>query len=423
MKDAKPGDKVKITTPDGEFEGTLLPRPELLQKDIIVLKLKTGYNIGIEAKKAKKIEVLEQYKAPVPKKAKPAHNKNLPTVAILSTGGTIASRIDYRTGGVYADYTAEDFIAMCPELSAIANIKAVKVMSMMSEDATAEDWNTIAQHIIKTLPEVDGIVITHGTDTMHYTSSALSFLLKNLGKPVIITGAQRSIDRGSSDAFMNLTCAVNAAANWDGAEVAICMHSTMSDDNCWLLRGTKVRKMHTTRRDAFRPINCEPLARVSISGTIEPLSEYKKRNGNGTTLRKAGTEAALVLAHPNMDPGIIDYHVKQKVKGIIIAATALGHVPLNNPLSLENALKKAAKAKIPLFICTQTLYGRVNPYVYAGLRKLSIDIGAHYLGDILPETAFAKLCVAINEKDTAAFMKETIANEYTEREMDDSFLR
>ncbi|MBS3148581.1 Glu-tRNA(Gln) amidotransferase subunit GatD [Candidatus Woesearchaeota archaeon] len=423
MKDAKAGDSVRITTPDGTFEGTLLPRPELLNKDVIVLKLKTGYNIGISAKKAKKVEILETYKTPIPKKGKIPFNKNLPTVAILSTGGTIASRIDYRTGGVYADYTAEDFISMCPELTGIANIKAVKVMSMMSEDATSDDWNTMAQTIAKTLPEVDGIVVTHGTDTMHYTSSALSFLLKNLTKPVIITGAQRSIDRGSSDAFMNLACAVNAAANWDGAEVCICMHSTMSDDACWLLRGTKVRKMHTSRRDAFRPINDEPLARVTPDGKIEPMSSYRKRNGGSTTLRKAGKDAALILIHPNMDPGIIEYHIKQKIKGIVLAATALGHVPLNNPRSLENALRKAVKAGIPIFICSQTLYGRVNPYVYAGLRKLSIEIGAHYLFDMLPETAYAKLCIAINEKNPADFMKENIAGEYTTRELDDSFLR
>jgi len=236
----KAGDSVKVTTIDGEYEGTLLPRPELLSDDITVIKLTTGYNVGIETKKIKKIQVLKQYK-PV-KKAAPKLNpqKGLPTVAILSTGGTIASRVDYRTGGVFADYTAEDFVAMCPELKDIANIKAVQLMSVMSEDIAAKDWERMAKAVKDIIDKVDGVVITHGTDTMHFTSAALSFLLKDLNKPVVITGAQRSIDRGSSDAFMNLTCAVTAAAQWDGAGVVVCMHGTMSDKFCALLSGTKV---------------------------------------------------------------------------------------------------------------------------------------------------------------------------------------
>ncbi|MGH9878803.1 MAG: asparaginase domain-containing protein, partial [Nitrososphaerales archaeon] len=225
----KAGDKVKLTTSDGEFEGILLPRPEMMSQDITVLKLKTGYNIGIESKKIKKTEVLEEYKAPIPKAKKIKVDKDLPTVAILSTGGTISSRIDYRTGGVYADYTAEDFVAMCPELQDIANIRAAKVMSVMSEDALSSDWVRMAEEVLKVINDVDGVVITHGTDTMHFTSAALSFLLKDLNKPVVITGAQRSIDRGSSDAFMNLICAVTAAAKWDGAGVVICMHGSMED--------------------------------------------------------------------------------------------------------------------------------------------------------------------------------------------------
>ena len=418
----KAGDKVKITTSDGEFEGTLLPRPELLPQDVTVLKLKTGYNIGIENKKIKKIDVLEEYKTPVIKAKKLKPKKDLPTVAILSTGGTISSRIDYRTGGVYADYSAEDFVAMCPELEDIANIRASKVMSVMSEDAMASDWVKMAEEVLKVINEVDGVVITHGTDTMHFTSAALSFLLKDLNKPVVITGAQRSIDRGSSDAFMNLICAVTAAAKWDGAGVVVCMHGTMSDEFCNLTRGTKARKMHTSRRDAFRAINDEPLATILTDGKIEITNEnYAKRHSGKPSLRELDPKVALVYVYPDMDPGIIDYHLKEKVHGLVIVATALGHVPTNNPKSLIPSLKKAAK-KIPVMICSQTLYGRVHPYVYANLRRLSMEAEATYLADMLPETAYSKLMVALKQKNANEFMLTNIAGETSSREVDDCFL-
>ncbi len=420
----KVGDRVKLVTSDGEFEGTLLPRPELLSQDITVLKLKTGYNVGIESKKIRKTEVLEEYKAPIPKARKLKPNPDLPTVAILSTGGTISSRIDYRTGGVYADYTAEDFVSMCPELQDVANIKAAKVMSVMSEDALSSDWVRMAEEVLKVISDVDGVVITHGTDTMHFTSAALSFLLKDLNKPVVITGAQRSIDRGSSDAFMNLICSVTAAAKWDGAGVVICMHGSMEDKFCHLLRGSKVRKMHTSRRDAFRPVSDEPLAAVFTDGKIEVIGDnYAKRCSTKPSLRELDPKVALVYVYPEMDPGIIEYHVKQKVHGIVIAATALGHVPLNNQKSLEPALKKAVSAKIPVFICSQTLYGRVNPFVYTNLRKLSVGLGLSYLADMLPEVAYVKLMIALKQKNPAEFMLTNIAGEITARETDDCFLR
>jgi glutamyl-tRNA(Gln) amidotransferase subunit D len=247
-------------------------------------------------------------------------------------------------------------------------------------------------------------------------------LLKDLNKPVVITGSQRSIDRGSSDAFMNLACAVTAAAKWDG--VVICMHGSMEDRFCNLLRGTKVRKMHTSRRDAFRPVDDEPLAAVFSDGNIEVVdNNYVKRFKAKPSLRALDSKVALVYVYPDMDPGIIDYHVKQKVHGIVLAGTALGHVPLNNPKSLEAGLKKAIKAKIPLFICTQTLYGRVNPFVYTNLRKLSIGLGVHYLADILPEVAYVKLMVALKEKNAVDFMTSNIAGEISIRETDDCFLR
>ena len=264
---AKSGDNVKVITEDEQYEGVVIPRPELLGDDFLVLKLDSGYNIGIEAKKIKKVETLKKgkdVKKVIRKKLK--HNKNLPTVSILSFGGTIASKVDYKTGGVHADYTAEDFVEMMPHLEKVANLRARKVMGVMSEDMSPEDWKVMAREIGKELKDdkVDGVVVSQGTDTLHYSSAAMSFFLQDVGKPVVLTASQKSIDRGSSDAFMNLLCAVKAAAEFDGAGIFTCLHGTTNDDYCILIRGTKVRKMHTSRRDAFQAINDEPIALVNL---------------------------------------------------------------------------------------------------------------------------------------------------------------
>jgi glutamyl-tRNA(Gln) amidotransferase subunit D len=425
---AKEGDRIKIITKDEEFEGILMPRPELLGEDITVIKLDNGYNIGLEKKKIKEIIVLEKYKETKPEKIKIRYNKNLPNVTILSCGGTISSRVDYRTGGVYADYTAEDFVAMCPEIQDIANIRAKQLMQVMSEDMTSKEWIKIANAVKEELENSDGIVITHGTDTMHFTTAALAFFLRNLRKPVIVTGSQRSIDRGSSDAFMNLICAVNAAAKSDIAEVMTCMHGTLNDDYCLLIKGTKVRKMHTSRRDAFRPINELPIAKVYSNGKIEIVNkEYNKRTtGTADLDAKFEGKVALIQVYPGISPDVIDYYIKKGYKGLVIAATALGHVATEGKTSLIPVLKKAIDKGISVVISSQTLYGRVHPYVYTNLRKLSMQVKATFVEDMLPETAYVKLGWVLGHtkkaEEVKKMMLENTAGEITERSLPESYL-
>lgn len=431
----KPGDRVKILTKEESYEGILLPRPEILEGDVVVLKLDTGYNIGIENNRIEKIELIEEFKAIEKEKLVLKNNPKLPTVAILSTGGTISSRIDYKTGGVYADYTAEDFVAMCPELQDIANIKARKVMSVMSEDMYFQDWIQIAKAVKEEIDNgVDGVIVTQGTDTLHFTSAALSFLLKNLSKPVILTASQRSIDRGSSDAFMNLICAVKAAANFDGALVATCLHANMDDEYCYLNRGTKVRKMHTSRRDAFRPMGEKALAKVFVKGDIEIINDdYKKRigedgkSGDVEVDDKFEPQTTLVQVHPGMDPEIIDFYLSKGYKGIVLAATALGHVPtLNKRYSLMDVLERAKEKGVPVVIASQTLYGGVHPYVYTNLRKLSIEKDCIFVDDMLPETAYVKLGWVLghtkDKDEVKKLMQQNIAGEITTRIDAESFL-
>lgn len=425
------GDKVKVICEKEEFEGILMPRPNLLSKDITVVKLKTGYNIGIDKTKIKKIEVLEEYKKPKEKTHELKPKKGLPNITVISTGGTISSKIDYKTGGVYADYTAEDFVAMMPELKDVANLKAKKIMGIMSEDMSSKEWIQIAKAIESELQEADAVVLTQGTDTLHFTTAALSFLLQDLSKPVIVTAAQRSIDRGSSDAFMNLLCSIQAAAKFNAAEVMTCLHGSTNDDYCILNRGTKVRKMHTSRRDTFRPIGELPLAKINEKGEIQILNQnFKEKSGTQTNVSESDTsfsktkaitkfedKIALLHTYPGMRPDVLN--VYKDYKGLVIAATGLGNIP-------QNLFDKIKELKLPIVIAAQTLYGRVHPLVYANLRELSIKLNCIYVEDMLPETAYIKLGYVLGQTNGQEKVKElmqtNIAGEITERSDTKSFL-
>ncbi len=430
--EAKPGDRIRVITKDNLYEGSLVPSIELSGKDTLILKLENGYNIGIEKKDIKKIELLEAYKSKKPIVKDTAINPKLRTVSVLSTGGTISSRVDYKTGGVIADYTAEDFVQMIPELKDVANIKAKKVLSIMSEDILPKDWGNITREIEKEIKVgTDGIVVTCGTDTLHYITAAISFMIEEIHVPIIFTGAQRSIDRGSSDAFLNLLCSVRAASTFDGAGVMSCMHGSSSDDYNLLIRGTKVRKMDTSRRDAFRPINSLPFAKVYPDKPIVIIDvDYIKAD----RLKKKQIKirpifedrVALIYAYPGLDPEIFDFYIKKGIKGIVIGATALGHVNTWTEKSLIPKIEKCYKLKIPVVISSQTLYGRVDPYVYSNLRQVSIKAHGIYARDMHPETAYIKLGWVLGQtKDYEKAKEMMLTNfrgEFSDRLLPEMFL-
>lgn len=415
---ANPGDTVRITTKEHTYEGVLMPRPAALEPGVVVIKLDNGYNIGIKEDSITKTEIMQEYKPPKKQKIEVKQNPKLPTVAVLSFGGTISSKIDYTTGGVAADYTADDLLEMCPELHDVAQIKTKKIMQIMSEDVDFETLSQMAKELQPWLEDtsINGIVMTIGTDMLHYISAGLTFMLQGLSKPLIITASQRSVDRGSSDAFMNLSCAVAAAAKWDGKEVVVCMHGSSDDTHCILIRGNKVRKMHTSRRDAFRPINILPFAKIHYpSLKIETIySEYNKLAGTLLCKETLSEKVGLVYVYPGMKPSQVEYFVKEKYEGLVVAGTALGHVPTAGASNLLSVLKKALDSGMIVVIATQTLYGRTHPFVYTNLRKLSLQLGCVFAEDLLPETAYMKLAWVLgnySKEDAVAKFKENIAGE------------
>jgi glutamyl-tRNA(Gln) amidotransferase subunit D len=434
------GDRILVEKGNKSYEGLLMPKPSHGDDKTLVIKLDSGYNIGVDMTDAKVDKSRVREPKDVADEAKyefgrtnkellqVAFDANKPHVALISTGGTIASRVDYRTGGVYAVENPKELLHNIPELSHIVNLEMFSPMKKMSEDLDPEDWQTLAKEVAKELNAgKKGVIITHGTDTLHYTAAALSFFLQNLHKPVVLVGAQRSSDRGSSDAGMNLICAAHIAVS-DIAEVGTCMHASASDDYCHFIRGTKVRKMHTTRRDAFRPINEPALAKIYHSGRIEILNKnYRKRDDKQRVEvdAKIEPEVALLKVYPGADPKVIDFHVKNGVKGFVIEGTGMGHVPTDvakKPWTL--AIGKHAET-IPFVVTSQAIFGRVNPYVYTNLRKLFAEAKAIPGEDMTSETAYVKLMWVLGKTKSMEKVREMMltnyAGEITPRTQADAF--
>src|SRR5437870_12000709 len=411
---------IRITTKSGEvFEGTLFPRSEYTDPNHIVLKLKNGYNIGIHYEKTEKIEVVGEGPKPhFTKPPSPPKSPGLPRVAIISTGGTIASRVDYRTGAVQPALTAADLASVVPELSSIAEIDAHILFSEYSENIGPTHWKGMAEEVAKRIADgAEGVVISHGTDTLHYTAAALSFALANLPVPVLLVGAQRSSDRPSSDAASNLTAAVALAAPADMALVGVAMHQDLSDHIVLAHRGTRVRKCHTSRRDAFKSVNSVPIASYDLkTGQIEMTNGVPKRDNSRKLALKCRFDqhAYLITFYPGFDTRMIDSAVSGGTRGIVVEGTGLGHVSRH----LFDSLKKALKQYLPIFMTSQTIWGRVDMNVYNTGRDL-LNLGVTPLEDMVAETAIVKLMwVAAQTKSadkTREMMLRPIAGEMTSR--------
>ena len=414
------GDIIKITSKSKIYQGILIPRSELGEHTAIIIKMKSGYNIGIQATPEVKIEKIGKGTKPTfASPPLPKQNPKLPHVVIMSTGGTIASRVDYRTGAVRSAISASDLYGVVPELSDVAQVDTEIVFSLYSENITQQHWTELAQAVAKRIEQgVDGVVIAHGTDTMAYTSAALSFALQNLPIPIILVGAQRSSDRPSSDAATNLIGAVKAAGEAPFAEVGLAMHETVSDAAIVVHRGTKVRKCHTSRRDTFKSINGFPIAKVKDLQVTMETEKYQRRDLNKKLNLKPifSEKVALVKFYPGLDPAIIDYYVEKGMKGILLEGSGLGHV---SKFCFE-AIKKAVAKGVVVALASQCIWGRVNMNVYDTGRDL-LSFGVVPLDDMFPETALVKLMWVLgqtsNPKEAIALLKTNIAGEYSPRSL------
>ncbi len=415
---AEVGDVIRVTKDEENWEGILIPRSEIGDEKHIILKLKSGYNVGVRIDPSTRVEkVGEGVKPTFTPPPLPEQNVGLPKVAIVSTGGTIASRVDYRTGGVRAALSASELYSVVPELSEIAVVDTEILFSIFSENITAKHWietaKTVAKHIRN---GVAGVVVAHGTDTLGYSAAALSFALQDLPVPVVMVASQRSADRPSSDAATNLVGAVRAAVSAPFAEVVIAMHETVSDTTIVFHRGTKARKCHTSRRDTFKSINASPLARMEDDKIRMLTKNYRKRDVSRKLKLnpKFDEKVALVKAYPDVNPEVIDWYVEKGYRGIILEGTGLGHVGDY----CFSAIRRAIEKDVVVAMTSQCIWGRLNMNVYDQGRDL-LAIGVLSLDDMLPETAFVKLRWVLGQttktEEAKKLLKENIANEYSAR--------
>ena len=416
---------VEIVTDETTVIGTILPRSENADSLHIVTKLRTGYNIGVRYDKVKSIKVngrkVAVYK--IPEKAFPFDPK-LPRVKLLGTGGTIASRLDYRTGAVIPAFSPGELYGSVPELADYCNLETEKLYGVFSENMGPEQWIGTATAICKEIEKgVQGIVIGHGTDTMHHTAAALSFMIQNSPVPIVMVGSQRSSDRPSSDAALNLIHSVNTAATSDIAEIMVCMFGPTSDQYGLLHQGTRVRKMHSSYRSTFRTIGETPIAMVDKQKITPLRQDYKKRRRDKEVklMPFFDDRVAIVYYYPNMKPDIIDSLIDNGYKGIIIAGTGLGHV--NKPL--YPALQRAKEKGVAVFMTVQTLWGYVQMYVYDTGRDM-MELGVVPTANMLPEVAYIKLGWTLGQtedlEEIKRIMLTPIAGEITEREPSNGYL-
>jgi glutamyl-tRNA(Gln) amidotransferase subunit D len=416
---------VEVRTDRGSFTGIVLPRSETADPYHIVLKLRSGYNVGIAAGSVQAIAVQGRKEAhyKIPEREFP-FDPQKPRVKLLGTGGTIASRLDYRTGAVIPAFSPGELYGSVPELADICNLETEKLYGVFSENMGPEQWIGTAQAIGREIEKgVHGIVIGHGTDTMHHTAAILSFMVQESPVPIVMVGSQRSSDRPSSDAALNLMHSVKTAAESDIAETMVCMFGPTSDVYGLLHRGTRVRKMHSSYRSTFRTIGDIPLAMVSREKITPLRQDYKRRRKDRHVILNTSFEekVSIVYYYPNMKPDIIDSLIDNNYRGIIIAGTGLGHV--NKPL--YPSLKRAREKNIAVFMTVQTLWGYVQMYVYDTGRDM-MELGVVPGANMLPEVAYVKLGWVLGQTNDLQKVREMmmtpIAGEITEREPSNGYL-
>ena len=418
------GDTIHVKTHDDEFTGILMPRYELADENHIVIKLKSGYNIGIKTANIQSItKIIQESGQNVSVETfKREHLKEvevLPKIALISTGGTITSKIDYRTGGVSSALSASELYASIPELEKYASIDTDVILNEYSENLKPEHWTMIANKIAEKVKSnmYCGIIVSHGTDTMHYTASALSFALQNLPIPVVIVGAQRSSDRPSSDAALNLISATIFATKSQFSGVFVAMHASPSDETVACHVGTRVRKNHTSRRDAFESIDITPVAMIK-GDKIEIQTEQseiklQKRNADSSSFLVKpdfNNKVILLKYHPGFDPHLITHAIMSGYKAIIVEGTGLGHISRECFPQIQNAVKSG----VMIFMTSQCIWGRTKMTVYDTGRDL-LDMGVIPLSNMTSETATVKaMWVLANNKEIESakrMMQENMANE------------
>ena len=442
----EPGVRIRavVLTHDETVEHTGLVLPPAATGHTTI-KLDNGYNVSYPSEAVQEWIELPANKAPSSGELEaPDEDATLPRVRLIHTGGTIASKVDYATGAVEAKFEPEEMLDAIPELASIARLDSVKIGNMFSDDIRPQHWNIIAKACAQAFDDgCRGVVIAHGTDTLHITSSALNFAFAGSGTrpagPIVMVGSQRSSDRGSSDATENLLAAVHWAAhgplpNGDlGDAVVVVMHHTQSDGVMAVHSGLAVRKMHSSRRDAFHPVNGQPLATLSTApeGISITASTWYTEALNAATKRpiaahpttyETGQRIAQFIAGPWLHAEHVEAVVSTGVQGVVFHGTGLGHLPIDDPQNdaPENALlwrilTRCINRELPVVIVNQCIHGPVDMNVYSkGRKQQEMGLLGHGVSST-PEAMVAKLHWVLSQnKNIKQALSSNLCGEHRE---------
>jgi glutamyl-tRNA(Gln) amidotransferase subunit D len=417
LRDLATGQRVELSDPAGAtWTGTVVPRQESSGDRVLQLKLPSGYNVGVRVGPSFRYRLLPPEStgtappslSPGPE---PARETDSDWVALLLTGGTIASRVDYETGGVRPVEEEREILEFYPELARGGRVRIVPVFDRLSEDITPEDWLTLASQVAAAFEGgARGVVIAHGTDTLAFTAAALTFLLQDLPGPVVLVGAQRSPDRPSSDGPSNLAAGLQVARSPLLGEVVVVMHAGLSDGRFAVHRGAWVRKMHSSRRDAFESRNGPPIGFVDGGSVHLELPVRPAASGPARVDGPIDPHGGLLWSYPGLSPDAAEAFVRD-LRGVVLAGTGLGHVAASH----LDWIRRAVAAGKVVAMTTQCLEGNADPYVYATGRELQ-RAGVVYLGDLLPEVAYAKLLWALGHaadpRAVEALLVSDVAGEF-----------
>ncbi|MHA1303131.1 MAG: Glu-tRNA(Gln) amidotransferase subunit GatD [Candidatus Heimdallarchaeaceae archaeon] len=417
--------EIRIKKGEATYEGILLPRSLNTDDRYITLKVDTGYNLGVFIDEQTTIEDIGyqkgEYKLP---SVDAGFNQNLPNVTLLGTGGTVASRLDYRTGAVIPAFTPEELFSAVPELIPIVNLTPKTLYQILSENFQPSFWVKTAEAIAKEIESgADGVIIGHGTDTMAFTGSALSFFLRNLPIPVVIVGSQRSSDRPSSDGPKNILYSARLAGYEDFAEVVVCMHGGTSDSYNLIHRATRVRKMHSSRRDAFRTIGDIPLGKIDDTSVVWFKDDVKPRKPREDFYldTKIDEKVGILYFYPGMNPDLLESMVDLGYHGVVVVGTGLGHVGTD----IYPALERCQEEEIPVVMAVEPLFGYTHLRVYETGREM-LARGVIEGGNMLPSAAYAKLIWTLghtrNLEEVKKIIQTPIAGEITPKETPRGYL-
>ncbi len=416
---------VEVTTSGGRFRGIVLPRSETADERHIVLKLASGYNVGLATEVIEGMVVHGRRKANyrIPEQEFPTDPAK-PNVVLFGTGGTIASRLDYRSGAVVPAFSPGELYGSVPELADLCNLRTEKLFGVFSENMGPAQYVVLARRVAQAIEAgVDGIVICHGTDTMHHTAAVLTFMVRDPPVPIVLVGSQRSSDRPSSDAALCLICAVKTAAESEIAEVLVCMFGPTSDQYCLLHRGTRVRKMHSSYRSTFRTIGDIPVGMVDETRITTFRDDYARRRADRRAIvtDAYSEDVTLLYYYPGMKPDVMEALIDCGYRGIVIAGTGLGHVNK----AVYPALERAREAGVHVYMTVQTLWGFAGMYVYETGRVM-MGLGVVPLANMLPEVAFIKLSWVLGQaddrEDVKRLMLTRVGDEITDREPYNGYL-